>query len=403
MADKLALKSFRLKNFKAVRDSGTVHFTPLTVFIGDNGSGKSSFIEGLQTYQRIVTDGLDAAMGMWRGFENVRNAAASYKSTVVTEGRSYLAEPIEFRVRQRVVYSNVLSKDESQFHLMSASSSPNGDEIFIFEELLHFGGKKNLSRNKEGIIFAPDGKRFGYGPVLTGDQSFLNDLRHSASGYRDVYNLIDSWQFVMLDPYSMGNPRPQQRAGGSIRLESEGSNIAEYLLDIYQLDQNAFEGILESLQYVLPYARDLQPTLTSELERTVYLRMTEEDFKVPGWLLSTGTLRILALLALFRHPKPPPLIIIEEIENGLDPRTIHLIVDELRYLVETGRTQVIVTTHSPYLLDLLALSQIMLVERMNGEPAFYRPADEESLGEWAKNFGPGHLYTMDKLTRRGRS
>jgi len=44
--------------------------------------------------------------------------------------------------------------------------------------------------------------------------------------------------------------------------------------------------------------------------------MTEGDFKIPDWLLSSGTLRILALLALFRHPTPPPLIVIEEIENG---------------------------------------------------------------------------------------
>ena len=61
----------------------------------------------------------------------------------------------------------------------------------------------------------------------------------------------------------------------------------------------------------------------------MHLEMTEADFKVMGWLLSTGTLRVLALLALFRHPEPPPLIVIEEIENGLDPRTIHLIVEEI--------------------------------------------------------------------------
>ena len=66
MAKKLALKSFRQKNFKAIRDSEVVKFTPLTVLIGNNGSGKSSLVEGLQTYQRIVTDGLDAAMQMWR-------------------------------------------------------------------------------------------------------------------------------------------------------------------------------------------------------------------------------------------------------------------------------------------------------------------------------------------------
>ena len=63
---------------------------------------------------------------------------------------------------------------------------------------------------------------------------------------------------------------------------------------------------------------------------------------MPGWLLSTGTLRVLALLALLRHPHPPSLIMIEEIENGLDPRSVHLIVDEIRNAVEMGLTQVIV-------------------------------------------------------------
>ena len=56
---RLPLQTFRLRNFKAVRDSGEVHFTPLTVFIGNNGSGKSSLIEGLETFQSIVLHGLD--------------------------------------------------------------------------------------------------------------------------------------------------------------------------------------------------------------------------------------------------------------------------------------------------------------------------------------------------------
>ena len=119
-------------------------------------------------------------------------------------------------------------------------------------------------------------------------------------------------------------------------------------------DQNAFDGIVETMAYVLPYAKDIQPSLTSsEIERKAWLQMTEADFKVPGWMLSTGTLRLLALLALLRHPKPPPLIVIEEIENGLDPRSIHLLVEEIRNAVLNRTTQIILTTHSPYLLDLL--------------------------------------------------
>lgn len=406
MAEKLALKSFRLKNFKAVRDSGVVPFTPLTVFIGDNGSGKSSLVEGLQTYQRVVTDGLDAAMDMWRGFEHIRNAAVPYKNRRVVDGRSYQTNPIEFRVNCRVSRPDypLWKKDYySQSHFLAVSASPSEDEVFIFEERLIVGRKKDLTRTNDGLVFAPDGERFGYGPTLSDDISFIKDLQSGGGAYHDLYNLVDNWQFVTLNSHIMGAPRSQRRSRRNIRLSIDGSNIAEYLLDIRRRDQDAFEGILETLQYVLPYTRDLQPTLTDVLGRQVHLEMTEEDFKVPGWLLSTGTLRILALLALFRHPVPPPLIIIEEIENGLDPGTIHLIVEELRYLVETGRTQVIITTHSPYLLDLLALSHVVLVERVNSEPTFSRPADEESLEDWTKTFGPGRLHTMGKLSRRGRS
>jgi predicted ATPase len=142
--------------------------------------------------------------------------------------------------------------------------------------------------------------------------------------------------------------------------------------------------------------------MTSEVERTVYLQLTERDFKVPGWLLSSGTLRILALLALLRHPAPPPLVAVEEIENGLDPRTVHLLVEEIRMAVEAGRTQIVVTTHSPYLLDLLPLSAIVLVDRVEGEPRFTRPADSEAVQQWAKNFAPGQLYTMNRLGKEDK-
>src|SRR5213596_406907 len=76
---RLPLHAFRLRNFKAVRDSGMVEFTPLTVFIGNNGSGKSSLIEGLETFRSIVLHGLDEAFLPWRGFEHVWNQAVSHQ------------------------------------------------------------------------------------------------------------------------------------------------------------------------------------------------------------------------------------------------------------------------------------------------------------------------------------
>ena len=59
---RMMLQSVRVRNFKAIVDSRTVRFGPLTAFIGHNGSGKSSLIEALETYQSIVVDGLDVVV-----------------------------------------------------------------------------------------------------------------------------------------------------------------------------------------------------------------------------------------------------------------------------------------------------------------------------------------------------
>ena len=101
---------------------------------------------------------------------------------------------------------------------------------------------------------------------------------------------------------------------------------------------------------------------------------------------------------LLAPPEPPLLLVVEEIENGMDPRTLHLLVEEIRAATAAGRTQVIAITHSPYFLDLLDLSHIVVVDRIDGQPTFTRP-DKEALANWAESFAPGRLYGMGRLTR----
>lgn len=382
----LPLKKFRLCSFKAVQDSGELELTPLTVFIGDNGSGKSSLLEGLETLQAIVTQDLDHALQPWRGFEYLWNQALKHNLRLPNPNkagsRHRHTNPMQFALGGYL---------ERYTYAIDMSINTGADALFIQEERIKRRGRLQYRRDARGKCEDRTGTE------VTSFQ--LSDGESVVGRSKQLYDFVQDWQFVALNPHIMGQPSPRRRAGGHIHLTRDGANIAEYLLDIRRLDVAAFEGLLETLQYVLSYARDLQPTVTSELERNVYLQLTEADFKVPGWLLSSGTLRLVALLALFRHPAPPPLIVIEEIENGLDPRTINLIVDEIRTLIESKHTQVILTTHSPYLLDLLHLSHIVLVERVDGQPTFTRPADQESLREWSKRFSPGQLYTMQRLGR----
>jgi len=380
----LPLQSARLRNFKAVRDSRVVKFSPLTAFIGNNGSGKSSLIEGLEALQAMVLRGLDAAMYPYRGFEDAWNKAVTHEEKEGEIGVLERANPMEFEVAGNL--------SETAFAAnLAVTVDSSGNKVYFakYDAPLPLG----MSTDPTHRNYFDQSKLFTTFEVL---DSRMRDL-------------VSGWQFLSIEPTAMLYPRPQRRSTQNVRLERNGGNIAEYLLSIRDQDPVALAGIIEALAFVLPYASDVRPSIASELGRDVYLMLEESaprkkmeaaisNWKLPNWLMSQGTLRILCLLAVFRHPTPPRVVFIEEIENGLDPRTIHLLVDEIRSFLLSGG-QVVVTTHSPYLLDLLDLSQVVVVERAsNGEPEFRRPS-KNKLKSWADKFAPGRLYTMGSLTR----
>lgn len=381
----LPLKSFRLQNFKAVKDSKTIKFTPLTVFIGNNGSGKSSLIEGLETFQNIVTHDLDYAMQQWKGIDHILNKKSNH----------------DFKngFRNNPIKMNFSGNFNSIKYTHKIEVNKGNDDIFIQKEELDYitnTEKIICNRDKEKIYDFSTRNSSNNIPFKADPEYSIIDKKYR---YSEINDFIHAWQFISLSPEKMGDPKPQKKASNKIKLEKDGSNIAEYLLSIRNLNKESFEGIIDALQYVLPYAKDLQAEITSEIERNVYLQLNEENFKIPSWLFSTGTLRILALLSILRHPDPPKLILIEEIENGLDPRTINFILEEIRIATESG-IQVILTTHSPYLLDLIPLEYIVFVERYEGETIFTRPSDQENIKKWAEDFSSGRLYTMGKFLKR---
>src|SRR5262245_41591237 len=97
MTLKLPVTSTRVRNFKAIRDSGRIDFTPLTVFVGNNGSGKSSVIEALEFFRSmIVSWDLERACQAWIDFRHIWNQASDHTITAGAEGAT---NPMTFDVR----------------------------------------------------------------------------------------------------------------------------------------------------------------------------------------------------------------------------------------------------------------------------------------------------------------
>lgn len=396
------INSIEVKNFKAIKKA-RVKLTPLTAFIGYNGSGKSSVLEALETYKIIVTEGLDAGMLPFRGFEHIHYKGKTTQKWYKKAGIRSLYSSIKFGLKLSL--PNFLERQyKAQISTSVAQEYDGNQNIFFIEESYKGESVENSLGESAGLKFTtesdyrtPDTRNYDlrYAGNMASGPHMLD--RSMISNIHLIKDYFENWQFLSMNTFLMGAPTSQKRAGGKIILNKDGNNIAEYLLALRKTYPEIFDGIIETIQYVLPYAKDIQPEITSELERMVYLQLSEQDFKVPGWLLSTGTLKILALLAVFRNPRPAPLVVIEEIENGLDPRTINLIVSEIRELVKDKKSQVIITTHSPYLLDLLHLSQVVFVERKDGNVVFNRPYDFEQLRSWSKEYTPGEMYRKDLI------
>jgi predicted ATPase len=272
---------------------------------------------------------------------------------------------------------------------------PNGDLYIITNESLKKGTKTifekditNTQMNNEVVISSLPENQF---------QTSLQLAETKEPFSVDFRNYILSWQFLTLEPEQMYFPTQRNYSTQKVKMKNSGENLADFFRRL-QNKPDLSNLIIDKLRYVLP---DLDYIGEDEInvQKHIYLFLKEYNGKrLPSWLFSSGTLRILAMLSILNSEIPPPIIFIEEIENGLDPRTLNLLVAEMRGMLPEH--QFVVTTHSPYFLDLVDLRHVVVAERNDCKTEFYRPDDDKNLNAWKEKFSAGDLYTMNKLIRQ---
>lgn len=394
----MPIKSIAVENFKALRSSGVVKLKPLSVIIGNNGSGKSSLLEAVETYIRILTDGVDEAMKPWQGFEHIWHKSAQ-------TGKFSNAHLDKKPNPMKLTLNLELDKTKAKVSI-AVNAADQGNFLYLQHEEGVLGNQTEFVRKATGR-----NPNQSLGIVSSSDlQSSIEaalksvDTAHSLLPYLGAFDPVTrhlrTCLFMRLNPEVIAQLQSVSRSGQRVQLASDGSNIAEYLIDLRGRSPSAFEQITQALRYVLPYASDVEPkVLDAGIIRRSYVQLLESKYEIPGWLMSSGSLRVLPLIATLLDPDPPPVVFIEEVENGLDPRTVGLVVDLMRSAAQSGRSQIIATTHSPYLLDMLDLDDVMLCERGAKGPEFSWPASRREMAVWRQNFMPGRLYTMNALQR----
>jgi predicted ATPase len=409
----VAIKSLFLSKFLSFPQEGTaIDLLPLNVMIGPNASGKSNFIESLRFLKHVPLN-LDTYLRTigyqffwnWRAFQPFPSCHLAFQATTPDPNLllTYEIDALKFDSEELELNERLILDD-----LRSTSSEPR---LHILNRANSHANMRRTNRvdRTEGNTTYQDGS-FMVHPLEEEPRIIYrieNPTESVFSQFRDSENFAcQSYVSDLLKTLWIANPigigslnrlrLPQDSDLPREFLQQDFSNLASVLNRLAEQRQ-VEEKINDYLRRVYELVDSFHVVIDG---RALRLVMRERNLAnpIPASRLSDGTLWFCCLLALLSHPKPPPLVCLEEPELGLHPDLIHVLAEML--VDAATRTQIIVTTHSDRLVTSLGqlghLDSIVVCER--GEKGTeMRRLDAEKMAKWLDRYTLGELWLKGQL------
>lgn len=380
----MSINKLIVKNYKSLKDF-SLEMKPFMVFIGPNNAGKSNILDCLRFLSEFGRKGDEGRRAVVErgGFQQiVYDGDGSNTITIEVQGLLGLKNnEISY------IYHIELSGEKTgRFRNMREFFSVKGVE----KPLLEFPVENNMviGRDEAGKEIS----RFGFGDEYLYLYYFDDINRYPILG--KFSSEMKDWAFLNLLPPLMKEALPVRK---ELQLLTWGENLPVVLHALQAEYPDKFKKIEEILRSAIPELKDLTTGLTSHEPGKTYIRIMEKNLKmsIPAWGMSDGSLRILGLLAAIYLPETSPLVCIEEPENYVHPRLLELIVDLIKTASE--RTQVLVTTHSPYLVDLLQPEDLFIVEKEEAKTTIRKAKDKKGIKGALKTLGLGEMWYSGSL------
>jgi predicted ATPase len=367
--------SVTLKNYKSIA-ACNVQLRALTFLVGPNGAGKSNFVDALRFVTDSLRTSLDHALRDRGGINDVRRRSGGH--------------PTHFSIRLGLN----LGGESGHYGFRVGAKRDRGYEV-QFEECA-FGGHRYQVRS--GVVTS---STFQTPPAAAADRLYLVN----ASGlkeFRPVYDALSSMGFYSLNPDAI---RKLQAPDPGNLLLRDGSNIASVLHHLSTQSPSTKERIEQYLSKVVDGVHGVDRRVLGPME-TLEFRQAVAGAPVPWRFLaanmSDGTLRALGILvAIFQAwnglTGKVPLVAIEEPEIALHPAAAGVLRDSLHDASHT--TQLIVTSHSPDLLDDPSITADSILAVANEAGATQVGPLDEASREAMKDrlYTPGELLRMNRL------
>ncbi len=390
------LESLRVQNFRALRDVHLTKLTPLTVLLGPNGSGKSTIFDVFNFLAECFQHGLRHAWDRRGRAKELRSRGASGPIEIELKYRERRRAPI-------ITYHLAIDEGPRGPHVVDEWLQWTRGRVgrpFKFLAYKNGQGYAVKGENPESDVGRTDQ------PLRSPDLLAVNTLG-ALSDYPPIAALrefISDWYVSYL---SVEHTRSQPEAGPQERLTKTGDNLANVVQFLKEQHSDVLNHIFTLLAKRVPRLEKV--VADAMADGRLLLQIKDAPFSEPvlARFASDGTLKMLAYLVVLNDPTPPQFIGIEEPENFLHPRLLPELAEECRTASE--RSQLLVTTHSPFFLNEIRAEEMRALYRddkgftrvvrasdMTGIPEFMDAGAK--LGElWLE----GHFPVGDPLRNAG--
>lgn len=372
------IKRIRIRNFMSLRDV-SVSLEPVTVLIGRSGTGKSNFVHALRFLRDYLLHG-DVAIAKEGGWERLLCATRD-------ESTAKLSFELEFQVpglSKRVTYALAFEISPQQaLATFVAESLTLGDDVVFSQnqnqwtEPPKLVDPPNPGQPVFGLLYGIPEARIAHIVLTKGIGCY--DFPGNVLAHGDFHPAGGS--NLMRAP-AVGTALMDDASNHMAAIEGIATNIAEY--DRIRDIEAALRRLNSSVTSVelAPDGSHVRVGHKVGEAKTLSFHLPQE---------SEGFRRFLAHMIALNQQPPKPILTFEEPEKGIYPGALKVLADQFEAVADSGRSQIILTTHSPQLLKHFDVQQIRVVTMEQHETRIgpIAPEQREALEE--------HLMTTDEL------
>ena len=388
----MKIESLDIRNYKVFKDATIKDIPNFAVFVGKNGSGKSTFFDIFGFLHDCLHSNAREALDARGGFQEVISREQTGNIGFTIQFRPEENEPlVTYELEIGLGESNrpVVKKERMRFRRGSGGAPwlildfSNGEGRAVSGEIKTFEDVRQISSRPEQRLDSPD--------VLA--VKGLGQFKEF-SAIASLRRLIERWQ--VFDFHIEGARQRNLNAYSQI-LSPTGDNLAQvtkYLRDNYPAE---FQKILDCMSQRIPGVNQVKAEET--IDHYIVLQFQDGNFKNPfsARFVSDGTMKMFAYLILLYNPERHALLCIEEPENQLYPELLSILAEEFRFYSQSGG-QTFISTHSPDFLDAIELNELFCLVKKEGFTNVKRVKDFSLIKSLIQQGDlPGNLWNQGIL------